>query len=32
VDAVLGLELPWLKRLSALPFGGSCLVAASRVE
>jgi SAM-dependent methyltransferase len=32
VDAILGLELIWLKRLKALPFGGSCLVAARRME
>ena len=30
VEALLGFELHWLKRLKALPFGGSCLVAASR--
>jgi 2-polyprenyl-3-methyl-5-hydroxy-6-metoxy-1,4-benzoquinol methylase len=32
VETLLGLELPWLKRLISIPIGGSCLVAASRMK
>ena len=32
VDDIFSLELHWLKNLKALPFGGSCLVVASRAE
>jgi len=31
VEAIFSLELHGLKRLQAIPFGGSCLVAASRL-
>jgi SAM-dependent methyltransferase len=32
VNHIFGMELFWLKRLIPLPWGGSCLVAARRVE